>query len=191
MSKEAIIEKILSDADKKAESFLNVAKETADDILSQAAEQCKAYYSSSRATIDTSVKDIETRSKTVAEMDAKKLLLSAKAELLDKVYSLALEKVKNLDKEIYAALIRGMLSYAEDGDVITVSKREKDIVTEDFVSSFAKEKGIKLSLSKNFGDFDGGIILTGKGIDKNLTFEVELSLLRDVTEAEIAKELFG
>ncbi len=191
MSKEAIIEKILSDAQIKADSFLSVARETADDILSKAAEQCKAYYSASRATIDTTVKDLEKRSETVAGMDAKKLLLAAKATLLDNVYTLALDKFKNLDQKTYTAILNGMLNYADDGDIVTVSKREKDIVNEEFISAYAKKKGIKLSLNKKFGEFDGGMILTGKGIDKNLNFDVELALLRDATETQIAKELFG
>ena len=191
MSKEAIIEKILSDAQIKADSFLSVATETADDILSKAAEQCKAYYSASRATIDTTVKDLEKRSETVAGMDAKKLLLAAKATLLDNVYTLALDKFKNLDQKTYTAILNGMLNYADDGDIVTVSKREKDIVNEEFISAYAKKKGIKLSLNKKFGEFDGGMILTGKGIDKNLNFDVELALLRDATETQIAKELFG
>ena len=72
-----------------------------------------------------------------------------------------------------------------------MSKREKDIVSDEFISAYAKKKGIKLTLNKKFGDFDGGMILTGKGIDKNLNFDVELALLRDATETQIAKELFG
>ena len=40
------------------------------------------------------------------------------------------------------------------------------------------------------GDFAGGLILRGNGIDKNLTFEVELALIRDSAVAEIAKQIF-
>ena len=38
--------------------------------------------------------------------------------------------------------------------------------------------------------FSGGVILSGGGVDKNLTLEVEVGLLREETESEIATLLF-
>lgn len=84
-----------------------------------------------------------------------------------------------------------MLENAKDGDVVTISKREKDIVTKESLAEFAKKKGIKLTLAEQFGDFDGGIVLGGNGVDKNFTFEVEVALLKEQTEAKTAKEIFG
>ena len=58
-------------------------------------------------------------------------------------------------------------------------------------AEFAKKKGINLTLSDKFGDFDGGLILSENGVDKNFTFEVEVALLKEQTEAKTAKEIFG
>ena len=55
----------------------------------------------------------------------------------------------------------------------------------------AKEKGISLTLSDKLGDFDGGVILSENGVDKNFTFEIEVALLKEQTEANVAKEIFG
>lgn len=191
MSKEAIIEKILSDAEKRAEASLNEAKDKADSILADAAAQCKAHCEQSNYEMGRIAEDVARRGKTVAELDAKKLVLAAKSELINRVYELALEKAKTLDKKTYKKLLLGMLEYAEDGDVVTISEREKGILTKEDVAAFASAKKIKLSLNDKLGDFDGGMIISGKGIDKNLTLEVEFKLLRDETEAEIAKELVG
>ena len=106
-------------------------------------------------------------------------------------YETALNKVKNLPKEKYAKLVMGMLSMAEDGDVVTISKREKDVLTESVIKEFAAKKKIKLTLNKEFGEFDGGIILSGSGVDKNLTFETEFQLLKDELEETVAKKLFA
>lgn len=191
MGKEAIIEKILSDARLRADAAIGEANAKADEILSAAAEQCKAYYSNSKSAEDVAVKDIISRSRTVAELDSKKLILGAKSEILDRVFDLALKKARELDKAEYKKLITGMLMTAEDGDVVTVSEREADIVTRALVADIAKKKGIKLTLSESRGDFDGGIILSGRGVDKNLTLEVEFDILRDSIESQIAKELFA
>lgn len=191
MGKEAIIDKIVSDAELRANAMTGEAQAKAGDILAEAASQCKIYYDQSRADIDRLKKDAAARGETVAELDAKKLMLNAKAEILNKVFARALEKARSLDKATYKKLISGMLSEAQDGDTVTVSERESGIVTEKFIAEFAQKRGIKLKLSKEKGSFDGGIVLSGGGVDKNLTLEVEIALLRDACEAEIAKEMFA
>ena len=180
MSKEAIIDKILSDANLKGDAIIGEANEKANEIISLAANQCKDYLYKSKTEIDRLTLEIDERSRSVAELDARKLLLAAKAQVLDSVYAKTLEKLRNLDKEQYSALIFSMLENAKDGDVVTVSEREKDIVTKESLADFAKKKGISLTLADKFGDFDGGVIIS-----------VEVALLREQTETKIAKEIFG
>lgn len=191
MSKEAIIDKILSDANLKGDAIIGEANEKADEIISLAANQCKDYLYKSKTEIDRLTLEIDERSRSVAELDARKLLLAAKAQVLDSVYAKTLEKLRNLDKEQYSALIFSMLENAKDGDVVTVSEREKDIVTKESLADFAKKKGISLTLADKFGDFDGGVIISENGVDNNFTLEVEVALLREQTETKIAKEIFG
>lgn len=191
MSKEAIVEKIISDAHLKAESIIGEANAKAGEVISVAAEECKAYLYNFKAETDKMVFDVEARSKTVAELDAKKLALAAKTKVLDVVYERTLDNLRNLDKDTYSELIFAMLQNAKDGDVVTISKREKDIVTTESLAQFAKEKGISLTLSDKLGDFDGGVILSENGVDNNFTFEIEVALLKEQTEANVAKEIFG
>ena len=191
MSKEAIIDKILSDANLKGDAIIGEANEKANEIISLAANQCKDYLYKSKTEIDRLTLEIDERSRSVAELDARKLLLAAKAQVLDSVYAKTLEKLRNLDKEQYSALIFSMLENANDGDVVTVSEREKDIVTKESLADFAKKKGISLTLADKFGDFDGGVIISENGVDNNFTLEVEVALLREQTETKIAKEIFG
>lgn len=191
MSKEAIIDKILSDANLKGDAIIGEANEKADEIISLAAKQCKDYLYKSKTEIDRLTLEIDERSRSVAELDARKLLLAAKTQVLDSVYAKTLEKLRNLDKEQYSALIFSMLENAKDGDVVTVSEREKDIVTKESLADFAKKKGISLTLADKFGDFDGGVVISENGIDNNFTLEVEVALLREQTETKIAKEIFG
>lgn len=191
MSKEAIIDKILSDANLKGDAIIGEANEKANEIISLAANQCKDYLYKSKTEIDRLTLEIDERSRSVAELDARKLLLAAKAQVLDSVYAKTLEKLRNLDKEQYSALIFSMLENAKDGAVVTVSEREKNIVTKESLADFAKKKGISLTLADKFGDFDGGVIISENGVDNNFTLEVEVALLREQTETKIAKEIFG
>lgn len=191
MSKQAIIDKIISDAQLKADAIVGEAKNKADEIIADTAEVCNGYIYNSKADTDRAVFDLEARSKTVAELDAKKLQLSAKAQILDMIFARTLDKLKNLDKERYTALVFAMLQNAEDGDEVVISQREKDVVTKESLEKFAKERGINLTLCDKFGDFDGGVVIKSKGVDKNFTLEVETQLLKEELETQIAKEIFG
>ncbi len=191
MSREAIVEKILSDAQLKAEAMVGEAQDKAHTILADVAEQSKQYLAKSQSETDRLVADIISRSKTVAELDSKKLMQAAKSVILERVFARALEKVRELDVNTYKELLLGMLKEAQDGDTVTLSKRDKNVLSADDIRAFADERGISLCVSDEDGDFDGGLILSRDGVDKNLTFEVEIDLLRDIAEADIAKEIFG
>ncbi len=190
MSKESIVEKIISEAEIRANSFIEEQTARADGILAAAAEECKSYIYTFQSETDRMIDDLEARGKTVADLEVRKLQLASKAKVLDGVFARALEKLKSLDKRVMRNLLTGMLREAEDGDVVTLGRRQEGVLTSDDVSAFAEEKGITLSLSSEFGDFDG-MIISGKGVDKNLTFDVEIALLREKIETQIAKEIFG
>ena len=191
MSKEAIIERILSDADAQARAAIEEAENKAAEILAVAEKQCDSHRRKVAADTARAVEDVAARAEVVAGLDAGKLMLAAKADILDRVYAMALEKARALDKKTSRKVVEGMLQCAENGDKVIVSERERGIVTKDMVAEVAKSKNIKLTLSSEKGTFDGGIILTSDGVDKNLTLETEFALLRAETEAETAKKLFG
>ena len=54
----------------------------------------------------------------------------------------------------------------------------------------AKKLGIKLTLAKEYGTFNGGVILAGKNSDKNLSFDMELMSIKEECETQIADMLF-
>ena len=74
MSKEAIIDKILSDANLKGDAIIGEANEKANEIISLAANQCKDYLYKSKTEIDRLTLEIDERSRSVAELDARKLV---------------------------------------------------------------------------------------------------------------------
>ncbi len=86
--------------------------------------------------------------------------------------------------------IEGMLENADDGDTVTISESDKEVITQAFIKKVADKKGIRLALNKEYGDFCGGVILTNKGCSKNMTLELELASVRENREAKIAKMIF-
>jgi V/A-type H+-transporting ATPase subunit E len=187
---EAIIDKIVKDARKIVNSTLEEANASADETLKLANSDAKIYQDRNMAESYIERDEIVRRKITVANLEVKKLLLQAKQKLIDKAFSEAIEAVRN-DTKNYKLLITNMLAFAEDGDIVTLSAKDKDLISEEFILKATNKLKVKVSVNKKYGDFDGGIILSSKDNDKNLSLEVELASVRDEFEPQIAKILFG
>lgn len=189
--KDAIIQKILNDAKAQAEAVTAEANAYAKKIIDEVAVLNKSAISTAQKQAEVSGSEYIARRMTVCELDIKKQRLAVKKDMLDDVFAQAALKVRSIKPEQYKKVITGMLNVsAADGDIITVAKDDAKIIDKNFIADYAKSKGIKLTLDKELGNFSGGFILHSQGVDKNLTFEVEIKALREELEAEIAQLLF-
>ena len=187
--KEAIINRIIKDSQKIATSTSEEGVQKAQEIINAAENDAKIYRSKNRQESEREREDIIRRRITVANLEVKKLLLKAKQEIINKSFSQSADEIRK-DKKNYKKMLIKMFEYAADNDTVTISQNDKDILTAQDVQKIAKEKNITLKLNKSYGKFQGGVVLSNKQTDKNLTLEVELSSLRDEIEPEIAEMLF-
>ncbi len=187
-----IIDKILSDATHDAGEMLSEALKKAEALVAAKQAEADAEYDLSVEEARKAGEEVVRRRLTVADLEVKKLLLSAKKQAVDEAFEESLKKLLALPKEEYAALVESMIaSAADDGDVVVISENDKNVLTKAFFDKISAKIGKKLTLSDTFGNFKGGVMLLGKGVDKNLTFESELALLRDEVEPEVAKIMFS
>ncbi len=187
-----IIDKILSDAKHDAGEMLSEALKKAEALVAAKQSEADAEYDLSVEEARKAGEEVVRRRLTVADLEVKKLLLSAKKQAVDEAFEESLKKLLALPKEEYAALVESMIaSAADDGDVVVISENDKNVLTKAFFDKISAKIGKKLTLSDTFGNFKGGVMLLGKGVDKNLTFESELALLRDEVEPEVAKIMFS
>ena len=187
-----IIDKILSDATHDAGEMLSEALKKAEALVAAKQSEADAEYDLSVEEARKAGEEVVRRRLTVADLEVKKLLLSAKKQAVDEAFGESLKKLLALPKEEYTALVGSMIaSAADDGDVVVISENDKNVLTKAFFDKISAKIGKKLTLSDTFGNFKGGVMLLGKGVDKNLTFESELALLRDEVEPEVAKIMFS
>lgn len=190
MSKESIIEKIIGDAHKKASDIIALAEQKAKAVADTANEEAQAYKTAElKKAEDFAILSIQRRI-SVAELEVKKILLKAKQDVLEKVFEDVFSTIKEMPNEEYLLLIKGMLEYAEDGDEVIISELDKKRITSSFIKKIADERGISLTLSKEYGDFQKGLILSNRQCNKNMSLELELASLRENREAKIAKMIF-
>lgn len=187
-----IIDKILSDAKHDAGEMLSEALKKAEALVAAKQAEADAEYDLSVEEARKAGEEVVRRRLTVADLEVKKLLLSAKKQAVDEAFGESLKKLLALPKEEYTALVGSMIaSAADDGDVVVISENDKNVLTKAVFDKISAKIGKKLTLSDTFGNFEGGVMLLGKGVDKNLTFESELALLRDEVEPEVAKIMFS
>lgn len=169
--KQTIIDKIIRDAELKAESNVSAAKEKADAVISQAQADAEAMRAEKLADKTEQTNELIRRRRSVALLDKKRAISAYKSELALAVFDEAIDAFKS-DKKRYKAYIEELLkTNAEDGDEIIASKYDESVVTSAMVTKVAKALKIKLALSDKSGDFKGGLILSGVNYDKNLTLD--------------------
>lgn len=190
-SSKVILDKIINDNTAIINENIKRANDTASEIISKAQADADAQVADFKSGLKAEYNEILRRGEVVANLDAKKILMSAKSKAVDNLFQKILEQLALLDKKKYLAIIENLLKkYAEDGDVVIISSQDKGKITQKFVDDIAKNMGIKLSLAKDFGSFNGGVILAGKNSDKNLSFDMELLQLREECETQISSMLF-
>lgn len=173
-------EKVLQEAVAKAERIMAEAKEVGDKLLQTAEAERQAYSDAAMAA-----------ARVNAELEIRKRRLSAEKKVLDEVYKDAEASILALKKTEYLKIIREMLSYADDGDEVMISEDDKQRITAAFIAKTAKELGIRLSLSDTYAPISGGVILKGNYADKNLSLTEDFRELRNETEPELWRALFG
>lgn len=188
--KQAIINKIISDAQEKAKANADAAREKADAVIAEAERAANEYIGDKLADKETRVNEIIQRKRSVARLDMKREIATCKSNLTAQVFDKACDALK-ADKKAYLQYIAAIIkSAAEDGDKVIISEEDKDVISESFIKKAASAAKVKVSLAKETGAFKGGVILAGKGYDKNLTLEEDMRAVREQCETQVAKILF-
>ena len=190
MAKQELIDKIIGDAEERAREIVSDAEAKSAAMIQSALEERTTLLNSARKMSAAAAPEVIRRTKAMAELEGRKLVLEEKQALIAETYREALRLIRESDK--YESLLVNMiLSVAEDGDVVVFAASDYDRVDRKKILSEAMKKGnIRLTESTEKGAFEGGIVLRGKDCDKNLSLEVELETLRSEENAT-AKVLFS
>lgn len=191
MALENIINKIKEDSIRKAESFVASQQEKADEILAEAEakiEAIKQNEDAKRSKRLDSIKDAET---VLNKLEIRKIKLEEKRKILDEIYNKALEKILKLSKAEYKKIVMKQLNAIQDGDIVYLSEKEQGVVLKKDIDEIAKNKGVKVTLSKDLNSNIAGIVI--ERTDMSLDFNIVLELKNFVNEmeGEIIKEIYN
>lgn len=130
---------------------------------------------------------------SAAEMETRKLTLSAKQEVLAETYDRALEILCSMPREEYLSLLVRLLKAAgsKGDEKIALSAKDRDEMGETLVERANKELNAHYTLAGEAADIRAGLVLISKECDVNCSFETLLALSREKTERGAAKLLFA
>ncbi|MFC1855131.1 V-type ATP synthase subunit E [Thermodesulfobacteriota bacterium] len=192
-----IIEKIKSDAKEAAAKLKSDSDKEVSNIAGESSNQVSEVEAETKV-LSKKKYDEELRLKiSLATLEQKNKLLTAKQNLIDEAFSVALNNIKALDAEKYKELlIKAVLNVDIKGDEeLILGSFDKDKLGGGFVddlnSAFKKigEKANLKLLSETRQDVTGCVLKDGRK-ETICTFESIIAAKRKELEQEIASLLF-
>lgn len=188
--KEAIVGRIISDAENKAAAMKAEASARADAAVADARKRAEEYLANGRRVLDRETAEIVSRRETVAGLDRRKLLLAAKRDAVEAVFSRALESACAFGKKKYLSVLTRLLEeYAETGDAVELAASAP--VGDGELSALKVFAQKKLRFAGRSDVFESGLRLSNERCVKDLSFRALLESNRYELERDIAAAMFS
>lgn len=192
MSIENITEKIIGEAKNVAESSLNNANSQSFKIIEEAKKQGEAIIAEASVQTNIEAETLKNRKISAAELQTRKMLLTAKQECIKKSFEVALDKLKHMPEDEYISFLAEEIQKIPNcnGEII-LNEQDKINIGEKLVKVVNENiNGSKVVLSSKTTQASGGFILKNGDIEINSTFETILSSIKDGLTFEVANALF-
>lgn len=214
---EKITQQIALDTQAEIQEIQAKAQAEAEAITAQYEAQAQAQLALLHQQGTEAAAQRATRLASMAQMEARKMTLATKQELVGKAFDKALEKLVNLPDDQYIDLLANLVVEASrtGKEQVIFSKKDrarvgKAVVTRandllakqsDGKSGSVLEKMVKgatallsgtamLTLAEETRPMEGGLVLRDDKVETNCSFQVLIHLKRDALAAQVAKVLF-
>ncbi len=196
MDIQEIIKKIMDDARQMAAQTLSDAHQRAQELRTASDARLEKQQAESLARAKAEGVEMVSRMERMAELEDKKALLAAKRQVLDEVFSVALQQLKSQSADKTRAFMQEQLLLAAQGDETLAIGAENNAWFDAGFLQQANEalakQGKQAALTLSPSSVPGcGFVLQRGGAAQGCTYEALLSAERLQMEAEIARILFA
>jgi V/A-type H+-transporting ATPase subunit E len=187
-----ITSKILSDAKNSADSSLMNAENTKQEIINKAKTEAEALIKTEAERTAKDAEDLKSRKVSAAELQGRKMLLSAKQEAIKNSFDATIHKLKAMPEDEYLNfLVQEILRIPDCEGSIVLNAKDRENIGERLVKTVNEKLGAeKVALSEDTVETSGGFVLKRGKVEINNTFETLLDAMRDELTGEIANVLF-
>lgn len=194
---EKIIAHIRADGDAEAKKILDAAAKQAEEIRAASFKEALSEYERLMQAGNAECEDILSGSRRIAEMEAKKSVLSVKQEMISAAFDAAREEIVNMPRDKYTQFLARMAAEAAVGGMeeIVLNARDKAEVGKSVckaANELLSAKGTpgKLTVSEDTADISGGVIVRFGGIETNCSIDALIRQRRSGLSTEVAAALF-
>ncbi len=190
---EKLTQQISAEAQVEVDKILAEAQAKADAIAADYAQQVAAFSAEAQAKAVDAAKQREERLVSMADLAARKDLLTVKQEMVGKAFERALEKLCALNDEEYTALLTKLaLQCAKGNEQLIFSQKDRTRVGKAVATAVNEALGDgNLTLSEQTRPISGGFILSDGDVEVNCAFETLVRLMRGEISGEVAGVLFA
>ena len=191
------MEKITARMEQDAARALDELNEQTARQRAALRQECAARIEQDRAAAaqrsDQAARERYERLCSAAEMETRKLMLSAQQEVLKEAYERALAQLCEMPEEQYLDLLVHLLKRAVSTgkEEIVLSQKDREKIGQALAERANRELGTNLTLASESADIRAGFLLSSRECDVNCSFETLLALSREKTERRAAQLLFA
>ena len=189
MNEQAIVERIISDAEEEARAIIKEAEARFAQTVAAANGRAERNRRGTEAEVRAKAVAVSDGKAASARLDGAKILLGEKRGVIEEVYARALKKLVGLgEKETLYLSARLLGDYAEEGDEIVFAE---NFPVAQNVAALPVVKEKKLKVSARRAKLDGGFMLCGKVADKDVSYGAILAADKEKRSSEIAAVIFN
>ena len=192
---EKIIAHIRADGDAEAKKIIDAASKQAEEKRAESFKAALSEYEKLMQAGNAECEDILSR--RIAEMEAKKSVLSVKQEMISAAFDAAREEIVNMPRDKYTQFLARMAAEAAASGMeeIVLNARDKAEVGKSVckaANELLSAKGTpgKLTVSEDTADISGGVIVRFGGIETNCSIDALIRQRRSGLSTEVAAALF-
>ena len=190
-----LVDRIISDAMADAQATKAQADETCAAILAGGKEQAAKLAEKNAAQREAAVAGILERSRTNAELEARKNLLAERRQVIDEVFAAAYEKMCAMDDATRTAICKRMLlQEADGGESIKAAKADRALIEAllpEVNGALAAAGKAPIQAEIQDAEVAYGFVLVGDGYEKDCSFAAILRDARAQEETKVAGILFN
>ena len=189
---EKITQLIQMEAQSEIDSVLANARREAETVASRYQALAEAEAAELAAKNEKAAAEREERLVSAAQMEARKVRLAAKQEMVEKAYIRALEKLCSMPQEQYVDVLADLLLQASTTgtEEVVFSQEDREHAGKAAVEKANKASGKKLTVAQETLPIQGGFILRSGNVEVNCTFDTLVRLQKAETAGAVAKKLF-
>ena len=190
---EKIIAHIRADGDAEAKKIIDAASKQAEEKRVESFKAALSEYEKLMQAGNAECEDILSGSRRIAEMEAKKSVLSVKQEMISAAFDAAREEIVNMPRDKYTQFLARMAAEAAASGMeeIVLNARDKAEVGKSVckaANELLSAKGTpgKLTVSEDTADISGGVIVRFGGIETNCSIDALIRQRRSGLSTEVA-----